>query len=362
MQPAELKFREGKIVRGENPLNLEMPFHELSDFITPTPAFYVRTHFPVPKIDKQAWQLRLEGEVDNPIQLGYAELIKLPSRKIPVTLECAGNNRSFLQPEVKGVQWGLGAVGTAHWTGVPLSILLERAGVKPDACEVILQAADEGELDDPKAPRGTLHFARSIPLAKARADVLLAYQMNDVDLPPEHGFPVRAIVPGWYAMASIKWLQRIVVTDRPFNGYYQTLDYAFWKNGELVPLREMKTKAQIARPAPGEVVPANSLVRVHGAAWTGEGEISRVELTSDAGSTWNCARLLGEAQANAWRLWEFDWHTPPGGRVTLVARAFDSHGQTQPAERDWNRGTYMINHLLPITVDVVNSFEHVARL
>ena len=152
---------------------------------------------------------------------------------------------------MKGVQWGLGAVGNAEWTGVPLSILLDRAGVKANAREVILEGADDGPLEDPKAPRGNVRFARSIPLAKAREDVLLAYKMNDVDLPPEHGFPVRAIVPGWYAVASIKWFQRIIVTDKPFNGYYQTLDYAFWKRrlAELVPLSEMQIKAEIARPA-----------------------------------------------------------------------------------------------------------------
>src|SRR5712691_7461232 len=259
---------DGKIVRSEDPLNLEMPFEMLDGFITPTESFYVRNHFPIPRIDKNKWRLRVEGEVGKPFQVSYDELLKLDSRKIPATLECAGNNRNLLEPKVKGVQWGLGAVGTAEWTGIPLSILLERAGVKPNAREVILEGADEGELDDAKAPRGKLRFARSVPLAKARADVLLAFQMNDVELPPEHGFPLRAIVPGWYAMASIKWLTRVIAIGRPFTGYYQTLDYAFWRNGELMPLSEMQTKAQIAQPVNGETVPANSNVRVFGAAWT----------------------------------------------------------------------------------------------
>jgi DMSO/TMAO reductase YedYZ molybdopterin-dependent catalytic subunit len=356
MQPGDTKFRDGKIVRGEDPLNLEMPFAALDSFITPTKLFYVRTHFPIPKIDKQTWRLRVEGEVEKSFEISYDELLKMESRKIPATLECAGNNRNFLEPKVKGVQWGLGAVSTAEWTGVVLSMLLDRAIVRPSAHEVILEGADRGKPDDPKSPAGELKFAWSIPLEKA-SSVLLAYKMNDVDLPPEHGFPVRAIIPGWYAMASIKWLQRIIVTDQPFTGYFQTLDYAFWKRRgdmvERVPLSEMQTKAEIAGPAEGEIVPANSHVRVHGAAWTTNGEIIKVELSTDGGSTWGDAKLLGEAKPNAWRLWEFNWKTPAAaGKHTLIARATDSRGRTQPAEHDPDRGTYMINHLLPIEVEV----------
>ena len=350
-------FIEGKIVRGEDPLNLEMPFEKLDSFITPTKSFYVRTHFPIPAIDRDAWWLHVEGEVEKPFAINYEALLKLESLTIPATLECAGNNRNFLEPKVKGVQWGLGAVGTAEWTGVPLSILLDRAGVKTSGCEVILEGADQGMLEDAKSPSGILKFARSTPLAKARSDVLLAYKMNGVDLPPQHGFPLRAIVPGWYAMASIKWLQRIIVTNEPFTGYYQTMDYAFWKRrgdvAELAPLTEMQIKAQIAKPARGEIVPADSKVRVHGAAWTCNGEISKVELSTDGGSTWKDAKLLGESKPNAWRLWEYDWQTPAAaGKQTLIARATDSLGRTQPVERDPDRGTYMINHLLPITVEV----------
>jgi DMSO/TMAO reductase YedYZ molybdopterin-dependent catalytic subunit len=353
----EQQLIDGKIVRGEEPLNLEMPFEKLDGFITPMESFYVRTHFPIPKIDKKVWRLRVEGEVKKPFELGYEELLKLESRKIPVTLECAGNNRNFLKPKVKGAQWGLGAVGNADWTGVPLSILLDRAGVNSGAREVILEGADGGKLEDPKSPPGDLKFARSIPLTKAREDVLLAYKMNEVDLPAQHGFPLRAIVPGWYAMASIKWLERIIVTSKPFNGYYQTLDYAYWKRrgeiAELVPLSEIAIKAEIARPGQGEIVSANSKVRIHGAAWTSDGEITKVEVSTDGGSAWSEAKLINAAKRNAWRLWEFDWKTPSKpGKQKLIARATDSQGRTQPIERDPDRGTYMINHLLPITVEV----------
>jgi DMSO/TMAO reductase YedYZ molybdopterin-dependent catalytic subunit len=349
-------LHDGRIVRGKDPLNLEMPFSTLDQFITPTKSFYVRTHFPIPAIDKDEWWLHVEGEVEKPFKINYEELLKLESLTIPVTLECAGNNRNFLEPKVKGVQWGLGAVGTAEWTGVPLSTLLDRAGIKQTGREIILEGADGGRLEDPKAPPGELKFARSIPLAKAK-DVLLAYKMNDADLPPENGFPLRAIVPAWYAMASIKWLQRITVTDRTFTGYYQTLDYAYWSRrgdiAELTPLSEMQVKAEIAKPAQGEIVPTNSNVRVHGAAWTSDAEITKVKLSVDGGSTWNEAKLIGEAKPNAWRLWEFDWKTPAkSGKQTLIARATDSNGRTQPVERDPDRGTYMINHLLPIEVEV----------
>jgi DMSO/TMAO reductase YedYZ molybdopterin-dependent catalytic subunit len=351
------KFIGGKIVRGESPLNLEMPFEKLENFLTPTELFYVRTHFPIPNIDRDAWWVRVEGAVKNPFAINYEQLLEVESVTVPVTLECAGNNRSFLEPKVKGVQWGLGAVGTAEWTGVPLSSLLNRAGVKASASEVVLEGADGGILEDPKSPPGKLHFARSIPLEKARADVLLAYKMNGEELPPQNGFPVRAIVPGWYAMASIKWLQRIIVMDEPFTGYYQTIDYAYWKRraevAELTPLTEMQIKAEIAKPAEGETVPANSSVRVHGAAWTSDGEITKVELSTDGGSSWKEANLLGEPKSNAWRLWEFNWQTPAAaGDQTLIARATDSLGRTQPMLRDPDRGTYMINHLLPITVEV----------
>jgi DMSO/TMAO reductase YedYZ molybdopterin-dependent catalytic subunit len=352
----DVKLRDGRIVRSEEPLNLEMPFETVESFITPAKSFYVRTHFPIPKIDRDAWWLHVEGEVENPFAINYEELVKLQSLTIPVTLECAGNNRNFLEPKVKGVQWRLGAVGTAEWTGVPLSALLDRALVRPQAREVILEGTDGGILDDPKSPPGELRFARSIPLSKSRADVLLAYEMNGSDLPAEHGFPLRAIVPGWYAMASVKWLQRIIVTDQPFTGYYQTIDYAYWKRrgdiAELTPLAEMQVKAEIAKPSQGESIPANSSVRVYGAAWASDGEIAKVQLSTDGGSTWSEATLLGESKPNAWRLWEFNWQTPAPGKQTLVARATDSFGQTQPVHRDPARGTYMINHLLPISVQV----------
>ena len=345
------------IVREQEPLNLEMPFSTLSGFITPNESFYVRCHFPIPEIAAQEWRLKVEGEVDAPFELTYDELLVMESRTIAATLECAGNNRIFLEPKVKGVQWALGAVGNASWKGVPLSALLERARVKANAIEVILDGADEGEVDKTPTPAGKISFCRSLPLSKARADVLLASEMNGEKLSATHGFPLRAIVPGWYAMASVKWLRRIIVTDKPFNGFYQSLDYTYWDRSgalpSLAPLTEQQVKAEIARPESGEVVPADAPYRVHGAAWSGEAHITKVDVSFDSAATWQEAKLLGEPIENAWRLWEYEWRTPkPPGRQTLLARATDSRGRTQSSERSGDRGTYMINHFLPVEVEV----------
>jgi len=349
---------DGLIVREEEPLNLEMPFSTLSSFTTPNESFYVRCHFPIPEIAASEWRLKIEGEVEAPFELDYAELLAMEPRTIAATLECAGNNRLFLEPKVKGVQWGLGAVGNAEWTGVPLSAILDRARLKSGAIEVILEGTDEGEVDKAPRPSGRISFSRSLPLGKACDDVLLAYEMNGEKLTARHGFPLRAIVPGWFAMASVKWLRRLIVTSKPFNGYYQSLDYSFWdRRGPLpvlAPLREQQVKAEIAQPEAGAKVPANATVKVHGAAWSSDADIAKVEISVDSGATWQAAQLLGSSVKNAWRLWEYDWKTPAeSGKQKLFARATDSQGRVQPFERDPDRGTYMINHVLQIEVEVV---------
>jgi DMSO/TMAO reductase YedYZ molybdopterin-dependent catalytic subunit len=345
------------IVRQQEPLNLEMPFSTLNGFITPNRSFYVRCHFPVPEIAVADWRLKVEGEVEAPFELDYAGLLALESRTIAATLECAGNNRIFLEPKVKGVQWELGAVGNASWTGVALSTILDRAKVKSGALEVILEGADEGEVEKTPIPSGKISFSRSLPLGKANHDVLLAYEMNGEKLTASHGFPLRAIVPGWYAMASVKWIRRLIVTSTPFNGYYQSLDYSFWdRRGplpSLVPLSEQQVKAEIAQPEKGASVPANSTVKVHGAAWSSDADITKVEISVDSGATWDEAQLLDDSVKNAWRLWEYNWRTPAQpGKQTLLARATDSRGRVQPFEHDADYGTYVINHVLPIDVEV----------
>jgi DMSO/TMAO reductase YedYZ molybdopterin-dependent catalytic subunit len=345
------------IVRESEPSNLESPFSNLDSFITPSELFYVRSHFAVPKLDLASWRLKVEGWVKEPFEIDYEELTRMPGRTLTALLECAGNSRVFLVPRARGLLWESGAVGNALWTGVPLESLLERAGVKVGASEVVLEGADKGAVnDEPKSP-GEIHFARSIPINKARRDVLVAHRMNGGALNQAHGFPARAIVPGWYGMASIKWLTRIIVLERPFAGYYQTFDYSYFERKyglpSLVPLTECAVKAQIARPARFEVVKKATNYRVYGAAWAGESEISKVELSTDAGATWSSAKLLGESMPSAWRLWESSWQTPDQScRMTVMARATDKRGRTQPIERDADLRNVMIHHVLPVEVTV----------
>lgn len=344
----------GMITRQLEPSNLEFPFATLDTFLVPTERFYVRNHFAAPRLDAATWTLDISGAVDRPLRLSYEELRNMESRTTTVTLECAGNNRVDLTPRERGVLWSSGAVGNAEWTGTPLSAVLQRAGVRASAVEIVLEGADEGTVnDEPRSP-GAIHFARSVPVSKR--DVLLAYRMNGRDLTPAHGYPVRAIVPGWYGMASIKWLTKIVAVERPFQGFFQTLDYAYFTreggNPAIRPITEMEVKASIARPAPHEMIPAAAAYRIHGAAWAGEADITQVEVSVDGGTTWSPARLLGERVPHAWRLWEMTWANPLAGRHTLMARATDSRGRTQPMRRDTDRRNYMISHVLPVPVEV----------
>ena len=183
----------------------------------------------------QNWRLKIEGAVERPLELSYDEICGMKPETIPATLECAGNSRIFLS-KAKGVQWHLGAVGNAEWTGVSLGELLRQAGIKDDALEIILEGADSGAIAEPPRPDGKIHFSRSLPKEKAMDDVLLVWKMNGEPLTPAHGYPLRAIVPGWYAMASIKWLQRIIVTRERYDGYYQTIDYSRWERTDSGPV------------------------------------------------------------------------------------------------------------------------------
>ncbi len=348
----------GLIIREKMPENLEFPFASLDSLLTPNDRFYVRSHFAVPTLDAQTWRLKVEGAVRTPLELSLEDLKKMSSRTVPATLECAGNGRVYLSPAVKGAQWGLGAVSNAEWTGVSLGAVLQMAGLLPGAVEVILEGADGGEIKDPPKPTGPIRFARSLPLSRAnRPEVLLAYRMNGEELPVSHGFPLRGIVPGWYGVASVKWLTRLIVTDRPFNGHFQSVDYAVWErtNGipTRVPLTEMQIKSEIARPDTHELLAANSVYRLFGAAWTGDSEIAKVEVSTDGGRNWQPAKLLGKSLRHAWRFWEMQWNVPAQrGRVTLLARATDLRGKTQPLQRQPDSENYIINHVLPVEVDV----------
>jgi DMSO/TMAO reductase YedYZ molybdopterin-dependent catalytic subunit len=348
----------GLILREKDPENLEFPFSGLDTFITSNEKFYVRSHFAVPKIDVNSWRLKVEGAVAKPLELNFDEIKALPSQKQVTLLECAGNGRGFLVPKATGVGWELGAVSTAEWTGVPVSAILEKAGAKKDAVEVVFEGADAGEVrTDPKSP-GKVNFARGLPLEKAiKPEVLLAYRMNREALPSAHGFPLRLLVPGWYGMASVKWLTRIIVMDKPFQGLYQTTFYSVFerRNGlpTMIPVAELNVKSAIARPALMEAVPASSTYKMHGAAWTGDSEVTSVEISTDAGKKWSEAKLRDTHVPYTWRFWEYEWKTPgEAGRYTVMSRSTDKRGRTQPMERNADLGSYMISHVLPIDVVV----------
>jgi DMSO/TMAO reductase YedYZ molybdopterin-dependent catalytic subunit len=345
------------IVREKDPENLEFPFASLDSFLTPNKLFYVRNHFAMPKLDVETWRLQVVGAVNKPLELTHADILKPPATTTPVTLECAGNGRAFLDPKAKGVQWQLGAVSTAEWTGVTLATILQRAGVHADAVDVVLEGADGGEVKNEPKPTGPIHFARGLPLAKAmKPEVLLAHQMNGEALSAAHGYPLRAIIGGWYGMASVKWLSRIVVTTRPFHGYDQTTDYAIWERRDdlptLTPITGIDVKASIARPAADEIVPAGKPYRISGVAWAGEADVTKVEVSADGGTTWTEARILDKARPFCWRRWELTWQNPSAGKHRLMARATDSRGRTQPTKRDPDRRNYMISHVVPLEVQV----------
>jgi DMSO/TMAO reductase YedYZ molybdopterin-dependent catalytic subunit len=221
-----------------------------------------------------------------------------------------------------GAQWSLGAVGNAEWTGVPLRTLLERADVDEHACEIVLEGADLGMAKEPPAPPDPISYARSLLKEKAMArEVLIAYQMNGCDLPFDHGYPIRAVVPGHYGMASVKWLTHIEAVSVPFQGYWQTSDYGYWDHlcGKPVrrPLREMKVKSEIGRPGLHDTIAPNQSYTVSGAAWSGEGDIVKIEVSTDGGDTWEEGQFLDTVQANVWRRWTYHWLTPEqSGRYT----------------------------------------------
>jgi DMSO/TMAO reductase YedYZ molybdopterin-dependent catalytic subunit len=351
-------YAAGLIIRQKEPTNLETPFDQVDSYLTPTELFYIRSHFAAPRLELASYQLRIDGAVRKPLSLSYQQLRDMPSQMRVATLECAGNSRVFLIPEVAGAQWELGAVGNAEWTGVPLGALLERAGLEEDACEIVLEGADRGTPTEEPVPPGPISYARSLPRDKAiQPEVLIAYQMNGRDLPLDHGYPVRAVVPGHYGMASVKWLTHVQAVREPFRGYWQTSDYGYWDYLDGKPVRralgQMKLKSEIARPGVYETLAPNQVYTVFGAAWAGEAEVTGISVSTDGGQTWAEAEFLDPVQRHAWRRWKYDWLTPKKpGPYTLLARAKGGNGSVQPDKHDPNYGTYVINHPLPIEVFV----------
>jgi DMSO/TMAO reductase YedYZ molybdopterin-dependent catalytic subunit len=355
--PAGSEPEISRVIRSREPLNIEYPFERLDEFLTPNDLFYIRCHFKIPVLDRHDYKLSIYGAVERPLQISYEELVAMPSVTKPATLECAGNGRVFLVPPVRGAQWQLGAVSTGDWTGVPLTALMERAGVNPDAIEILFEASDTGTPQEEPIPPGEIRYARSVDIAKAK-DVMIAYQMNGKELPRDHGFPVRAIVPGHFAVASVKWLTGIRILTEPFTGYWQTSDYGYWEFDENNnPVRRalglMALKSAIARPWTREIIPAGKTYPVFGAAWGGETYVERVELSADDGKTWNPVTLIDEARPFVWRRWKFDWKVPTEkGTYILKSRATDSQGNVQRDDHDKRFDTYVIDHTLAIEVVV----------
>jgi DMSO/TMAO reductase YedYZ molybdopterin-dependent catalytic subunit len=346
-------IEQRKVVTAE-PENSETPLDKVCSWVTPNRLFFVRNHFNVPQIDLATWKLPVAGCVERPTEWTWDELVSLPERSVFATVECAGNGRSFLRPAVAGVPWGAGAIGHGEWTGIPVRELLERAKIKPDAVEVLFEGADEGTESDHPEP---MHFARSLPLDKALdPDTLLVFRMNGELLEPIHGFPMRLFVPGWYGVASVKWLRRIEVLDRPFDGYFQTVKYTVQRRRpsgglERVPVTSMAVKSEIVRPQAGAVLGVGRN-RLFGVAWAGPHAVLGVEVSVDCGSTWHTAELRGPRTPYSWTLWEYLWDVSDPGSYSLLARAIADDGQIQPLSHDpWNGG-YMIHHSRPVTVRV----------
>jgi DMSO/TMAO reductase YedYZ molybdopterin-dependent catalytic subunit len=331
------------------PENRPAPLEALLEPVTPIEAHYRRNHFPYPVVDPESWTLTVDGAVERPATLDLAAVRAQPRRELTVLLECAGHRRTEYDPPITGVQWKTGALSQARWGGAPLSSVLSLAGVRPDAAEVVLYGADRGPF---AAVPGVHPFARSLPLEKAmHPDTLLAWEMNGQPLPAEHGAPLRVVVPGWYAMDSVKWLTRIEVVTEPFRGPFQELDYRFQPEGETgigERLTQVPVHSLFVGLEDGSVLPHGSLT-LRGIAWGGAG-VERVEVQVEGGP-WLEAAVQPAASPYERSTWSLPFDLPPGEHV-LAVRASDRQGSTQPEKATWNRRGYANNGVQRITITV----------
>ena len=316
--------------------NHAMPLEALRRDITPPGLHYVLTHFDIPDIDASSWRLQVKGAVERSLELSLAALRKDPAITIPVTLECAGNGRSLLKPRPLSQPWILEGVGTAEWNGVPLAYLLAKAGVLPEAVEVVFTGADAG------IQGGIRHrYARSLPIREAmRPDVVLAYRMNGSELPPQHGYPVRLVVPGWYGMTSVKWLESIDVVTHPFTGFQQQPAYRYQDSADDAgtPVSRIRVRSLMVPPGIPDFFTRNRVlqhgpVMLQGRAWSGHGAVTGVEVGIDG--EWVAAQLEKPAGPFAWCKWTLPWVADPGEHE-LACRATDATGAAQPLEQNWN--------------------------
>jgi DMSO/TMAO reductase YedYZ molybdopterin-dependent catalytic subunit len=352
-QAHQRAVQAGLMIQRSDPLNGETSIPALTgDIVQPTEHHYVRNHFRIPSLAAASWRLGVTGLVDRPLTLTLDDLRRMPSQRRVVTLECAGNGRSLLRPAVEGEPWGLGAVSTAEWTGVALSDVLRQVDLKPEARQVIFRGADGGAV---AGHAGITRYERSLSLEEAREfQPLLAYAMNGGPLPVQHGFPLRLVVPGWYGVASVKWLTVIELVGRPFSGHFQTERYFYDWGAEREPAREpvtlQRVRALITEPSPDQELSRGAMT-VRGLAWSGAAPIARVEVRIDDGS-WEDAQLVGEPARDHWQRWELRSRIDRTGALTIHARATDRTGRTQPAQPEWNRLGYGANPVQAVTVRV----------
>lgn len=348
---------KGKLIaHSPRPEDFEMPMDALNSWVTPNELFFVRSHLYTPNMDIKNWRLKVDGEVERPLDLSLDQLKQFEAIKLPALLECSGNGRSFYEPRVPGVQWGRGAVGNAVWVGVRLGDVLKKAGIKPQGKHVLFDGADKPM--NAKVP----DFVRSLPIEKALDEhTLLAYQMNGEPLPLSHGHPLRLIVPGWAGDHWVKWLIHIQVLQSEHDGHFMKNAYRFptvavKPGGEVDPkdmavITGLDVKSIIARPQDGSKTSIGS-VRIMGAAWAGEADIARVDVSTDLGRTWHAAQLGGERAAYTWRLWEYHWKVDKPGSYVIMSRATDSRKRVQPLSQSWNPSGYIWNVIDKVRIDV----------
>ena len=332
-----------------------MPLEALRWDITPIGLHYLLTHYDIPDVEIVSWTLEVDGLVERPLSLSLDELRARPVVETAVTMECAGNGRAHVEPHVVSQPWLLEAVGTAQWRGTPVAELLEEAGVRENAVEVLFTGLDRGvEGGEEQA------YARSLPLAEVLAgDAILAYEVNGTPLPPQHGYPLRLVVPGWYGMTSVKWLSRITLLDEPFGGYHMRHSYRLRQEEEEPgePITRIAPRSLMVPPGIPDFLSRERIVEagpceIHGRAWSGEAGIEGVDVSTDGGASWAPAELGDAALGRwAWRSWRFSWDAE-AGEFELCCRARDAAGTEQPLEAPWNLGGYMNNAVQRVAVTV----------
>lgn len=349
----KLAIDAGLVVHRAHPLNAETSIPALiGGVVMPNAHFYVRNHFQIPNLGRANWQLEVAGLVKRPFSLRLAQLQAMPSRTAVVTLECAGNGRASLDPPVPGEPWGLGAVSTAEWTGVSLVDLLDRAGLRPSAREVVFRGADSGTVD---GRAGVIRFERSLVVEQLRdTGAILAFAMNGEALPQRHGYPLRLIVPGWYAVASVKWLTEIEVIGESFGGYYQVDKYQYEheRDGQIdkEPVTLQQVRSLIVEPRTDQVIDRGETL-IRGVAWSGAAAIARVEV-SVGGGPWQRATLVGDGHRGRWQWWQLPIRLDPAGPIAVRAKATDLAGRSQPDHQRWNAQGYGNNAVQETLVTV----------